>query len=1156
LQDVLNGDFHLRGISATGVEIDYCQGVPHNSETIPDPLSGRGAQPSIAIDQLRIRDIRPGCSKQENLLGFLPRQLELEASAPLDGPTSVSLDGIIGDDEVVHLMLSGGSLTELLKNSEAFPFELNLQVPDSGISAAGTVSTPLTDPEVEFRGELVSGHLKRMTGENSMELSAVARGFTSRPYVQVEASLQQLDLRRLLDGAEKPGEKKDPFSFRPVYEFLGRFDARVNIGVGSFLNTPLAVDELAMDASLEGGVLELTRAEFLLAGSPVSAVALLDTRGACAGLSGTVRILNFDLDQLNRFLDDGASLGGRVDQADISSSSCGDTLAEHAGSARVTIAGNGLAGSWGNERLPLSFRSVQLETSWKEAGSLSFDGELLGENLSATAVFGSIESIQSENRSPLKIDARGDASQLTLAGEAGIVKGNLDLDLDVNFDTSRFGSLHAWIGADPGNVLAMRGRTSLALGEDGLSLNDLDLTLGNSDLRGSMSWPGPDSGLAMALEFQSNRLDINELSALFPKDPEPRKTDHLPSAELLTQSEWLEEWLELPPIGMDLSARRVSGMKFDLTEAALQASLSNRHISDGRLNLLLEGIAIEGRLDADLRNRPWTVEYEAVFDSIDIGRVLASFDLAENVDAQAKRASIHFSSKGDTLKQLAENSRLESQVESLHWTFQAGAENQLHELDLSTLEFSTAPESASSWRASGYFNGVPLNVWMRTPPLVSTFDPAVQLPVTLALGTGDDVTMIDAVIDRQNPAGRKVDISVSGEFSNPYLDLSRLEPPLKDYHFRSDVIIRPDELFFSQLQAQIGTSIARGNINIRFEEPNYVFDIDIDSPFLETEDLVHWAEEWRNASHLISAQATTDVNTEAAEVGILTLADQTIDDLTDNNEFNVSIGIEELRSLGRLLGDARLNFKLNENETLIDQLQITSPAGYAEATYHSVAVDTGYEYSLNIDIEGLEYGGLLRLFDPDSVAHGRLFLETSLISRSPGVGQSVNHLQGTVDLVVFPEDIMAGFLDLWASNLILALLPTGKGSGKKLNCMVARFDVENGVMSSRNAFLDSTEIIVRARGDIDLVNRELDLMIAPQSKLEKFLSVSTPIAVKGPFSDFSVGVAPGGFLTTMFRWYYGLIYVPWKWMTGERFPPDGIATCYKAMDWEWEESMK
>ena len=30
----------------------------------------------------------------------------------------------------------------------------------------------------------------------------------------------------------------------------------------------------------------------------------------------------------------------------------------------------------------------------------------------------------------------------------------------------------------------------------------------------------------------------------------------------------------------------------------------------------------------------------------------------------------------------------------------------------------------------------------------------------------------------------------------------------------------------------------------------------------------------------------------------------------------------------------------------------------------------------------------------------------------------------------------------------------------------------------------------------------------------------------------------------------GLIYVPYKWLTGKRFPPDGTATCFDAMDWE------
>ena len=103
-------------------------------------------------------------------------------------------------------------------------------------------------------------------------------------------------------------------------------------------------------------------------------------------------------------------------------------------------------------------------------------------------------------------------------------------------------------------------------------------------------------------------------------------------------------------------------------------------------------------------------------------------------------------------------------------------------------------------------------------------------------------------------------------------------------------------------------------------------------------------------------------------------------------------------------------------------------------------------------------------------------------------------------------------------------------------------------MNTKNTFLDSTDIVVRARGDIDLVQRELDLIIAPQAKLEKFLSVSAPLTVTGPFDDFQIKVAPGGFAMTMVRWFYGIIYVPWKWLTGERFPADGLATCYNAVD--------
>ena len=105
-------------------------------------------------------------------------------------------------------------------------------------------------------------------------------------------------------------------------------------------------------------------------------------------------------------------------------------------------------------------------------------------------------------------------------------------------------------------------------------------------------------------------------------------------------------------------------------------------------------------------------------------------------------------------------------------------------------------------------------------------------------------------------------------------------------------------------------------------------------------------------------------------------------------------------------------------------------------------------------------------------------------------------------------------------------------------------------MQSQQIMLDSTDVIVRGKGSIDLGRQELDLIFVPQAKLERFLSVSSPMTVTGSFDDFHVKMAGGGLLGIGFRWYLSLVYVPWKRLTGERFPADGTPACKKAMGWE------
>lgn len=1154
LQAFLDGDVLLRDIHIKGADIDYCQGIPTALQKNSASTSERGSPPSTAIDKLRIRNIRTICSNMEKELGFIPQQLDLEASAPLNGRLEAVLEGRNKEGEF-QLAISGGNLGELLKDPEHFPFELHLQLLDSEVSASGSVSTPLSDPEITVKGELVSELMANVTGNHHMSFDALVRGFSSRPYFELDAKLQQLDLLRLHAGTEGTGKNEESINFRPAYELLARFDAGLKISIEELLNAPLKVQKLVLEAGLEEGVLNLSNAEWLLAGSPVTAQALLDTREDCVRLTGGLQISDFEIVQLNRFFDEGASLGGQLGKTELGSSSCGDTLQDHLSSAQMTIAATDIEGPWQREELPMFLHRLQADISWQKAGSLSFDGELLNESLSVSASFGSIESILSGSRWPLHIDQRGEYSHLTMTGEAGILKDRLELDVEVNFETPRFGSLHTWIGSDPDNILAFQGRSALALGEDGLSLDNLQVTLGSSDIRGNMSWAGPDSDLPMVIELRSNKLELNEISSLFPDRAEAAQNGDLQWAELVTQSEWLEDWLELPPVNIDLAVKHLRVTRHEIEDATLRVSLRDRQIKKGRLGFRNENVTIEGAIDANLQERPWTVAYESDFSNIDIGGLMAAFDLADNVDAQAQRASMQLVSEGQTLQQLELNYRVEFEIEGLRWAFQAGAQGQHHEINFSNLQLTTAPASGSTWLASGYFNDLPLKVWMKSPSLQSTFNPARELPLTLVIDAGEDITMFDALIGQQSAGGRNVSLSVSGEFTTvEELDYSSLESPLKDYHLRSEVLIEEDQVHFSDLKAQVGTSSAVGDISIRYREPNYIFDIDIKSPFLETDDLVQWAENWRNKPLIPSEEGPAGPAVKAPEGGVLTLVNQSIDDFTNSNEFIINIGIDELRSSGQLLGEARLVLNMDDDHIQLDPLQITSQDARAVARYHSRNMDAAYEYSLDMLIEGLEYGGLLHLYDPDSRASGELFLDTSLSSRSPEVEQAVNHLQGTIHLAMFPEDFEAGFLDLWASNLIFALLPAEKESGKKMNCMVARFDVENGVMHSKNTFLDSTEVIVRARGDIDLVNGELDLLIAPQSKREKFLSISTPIAVSGPLSDFSVGFAPGGFLTTMFRWYYSLVYVPWKWLTGERFPADGIATCHKAMNWELPEN--
>ena len=93
---------------------------------------------------------------------------------------------------------------------------------------------------------------------------------------------------------------------------------------------------------------------------------------------------------------------------------------------------------------------------------------------------------------------------------------------------------------------------------------------------------------------------------------------------------------------------------------------------------------------------------------------------------------------------------------------------------------------------------------------------------------------------------------------------------------------------------------------------------------------------------------------------------------------------------------------------------------------------------------------------------------------------------------------------------ILAVLAAGgeeKESGMvPVQCLVSRFEVQDGVMTTRALVLETSDSTVTGSGTIDLGQETLDLTLLAHPKDASVLSASTPVAIKGTFRDPQIDV--------------------------------------------------
>ncbi len=85
----------------------------------------------------------------------------------------------------------------------------------------------------------------------------------------------------------------------------------------------------------------------------------------------------------------------------------------------------------------------------------------------------------------------------------------------------------------------------------------------------------------------------------------------------------------------------------------------------------------------------------------------------------------------------------------------------------------------------------------------------------------------------------------------------------------------------------------------------------------------------------------------------------------------------------------------------------------------------------------------------------------------------------------------------------------------EMNCLILRFDIQDGVAESQTLLLDTPNILALGEGRIDLRNEFMDLRFSPRAKSRRLIAMSTPFALEGPLASPSVKLSSAGAASRM-----------------------------------------
>jgi len=392
-------------------------------------------------------------------------------------------------------------------------------------------------------------------------------------------------------------------------------------------------------------------------------------------------------------------------------------------------------------------------------------------------------------------------------------------------------------------------------------------------------------------------------------------------------------------------------------------------------------------------------------------------------------------------------------------------------------------------KASANYQGLPIEVSATTGSVSALMTPGTPFAIDADIGvSGLTAKLIGSVAEPVAGRGMNIAVTLQSPNSEGLGALLGVALPPKPFRFAATVIGDADgTIAIKALQASLGASAISGEAALVMGGPRPQFSAALDAPLIDLT-------EAPNPDAPTAAHSGNDgqvFSNDPLPLSSLGMVDG-----------NVTLKAAIVKSQSFTLQALSAHVTLADHDLLLHRFDFDLDGAHIGGNGELSTRQRPAALAIEFEAKHLDLGKILSQLSGKPLLDAKGDLAVTVHGKGDSLHSLMGTLDGTSNLVVGRGTIKNRYAELVGADVFREAFAWAQGKqDSKLTCMVSRFDLHDGLATSRALLVDTSDVTIAGKGTVNLGSEQLDLELLPRPKETSLLSLATPIDIGGSFTQ-------------------------------------------------------